>query len=87
MILLATHLHCAAAVTHNADLPTSRARTALLHDYLDTTVTVRRRLRRMCAWCKRISPNGIEWCDDLPAGTGKTQITHGICPRCAADLK
>jgi hypothetical protein len=82
---LAAHLHCAAAVTYNADLPTS-ARTALLHDHLDTTVTVRRRLRRVCAWCKRISPNGIEWCDDLPAGLGKTEISHGICPRCAAEL-
>ena len=87
MILVAAYLHPAAAVNHNADTPGSLPRRTLLHEYPETTINVRRRLRRMCAWCKRISLNGIEWCDDLPGGPGKADISHGICPRCAADLQ
>ena len=70
---------------HDAELPLSAPANALTDSpFHEPTKDIRDRLRRICAWCRRVSVDGLQWSDDRWSGTDL--VTHGICPMCAADF-
>jgi len=81
-------LHVGAGMNRNAEIPSSDAALGGQPTTVFRTPTLMtiRPLRRVCAWCKRIAENGMEWEDDRPAASAEPGVTHGICPRCAADI-
>lgn len=71
----------------NAELPCSDAALTVSqgsHHSLNHTASLR--LRRVCAWCRRIAVNRVEWADERWSAADE-QVTHGICPECAANLE
>jgi hypothetical protein len=74
-------------MNRNAEIPSSDVAVGLgSHTAIRSTLRFRRPLRRVCAWCNRIAINAVEWGDDRWSRTPDPAVTHGICPRCAADI-
>jgi hypothetical protein len=46
------------------------------------------KLTTVCAWCRRIKDNDLDrWTDSRLISPGTALVSHGICPRCARQVK
>jgi hypothetical protein len=68
----------------NAEFPSGILASSSEAQQHGTDIAMRRRLRRVCAWCKRMALDGFQWSDDRSASRSAAPVTHGICPSCAA---